>query len=142
MSATKGMTNGFFKLWWSQNFAGKLVLVTGIYLHLSAILLGRDLFLEKLFTPEFDMVLGIPMTYAGIMGIVLWKRTAFPSKFHTGVYAFILFYFCVSIVIHLSTFVTQDSSYITKFPEFFSFLIIPVQAFFLYIFSSASYKKG
>ena len=134
---------GGFTFWFRlTNLSGRAVFITGMYLHLTAILLGRELFLEKVFTPVFDMILAVPMTFAGVMGIALWKKTRLPTAAHRAVYGVLLAYFCVSIAVHVSTFFTRDTSYIVAFPEAFSYFIIPVQALFLYVFSSAEPRSG
>jgi hypothetical protein len=113
---------------------GGLVFLTGIAIHLTSLVIGREKFLAHVFTPLFDSIFGIPMAFAGISGIVLWKNIQFDRAWKKTAYRIGMFYLVVSIPLHIQTIVTQDTSYINNFPESYSFFIMPVMLFFSIIF--------
>jgi hypothetical protein len=96
-----------------------VTLVTGMVLHASSLALGRDAFVQQLFTPLFDAIFAIPMTIAGVSAIWLYRSAMFPALWQRLVYIFIAFYFTLSIFIHLSTLITWDTSYVLAFPAWY-----------------------
>ncbi len=101
------------------------VIVTGIFLHATSIVIGRDLFHEKIFTPLFDAIFAVPMTYAGVAGWLVWKRVVHPSWLHKIFYTLVIVYFTVSIIVHLRTLITWDTSYILSFPDWYGVALLP-----------------
>jgi hypothetical protein len=95
-------------------------LAVGFLLHATALVLGRGVFVQKIFTPTFDILFAIPMTFAGIAGWVLLKRARFSALWEHVAYVAMLIYFSVSIALHLRTFVTWDTSYVMAFPDWYS----------------------
>jgi hypothetical protein len=92
---------------------------TGMALHASSLALGREVFIETIFTPTFDAIFAIPMTIAGIAAIWLYRSAVFPALWQRLVYIFVAFYFTISIFIHLSTILTWDTSYVLNFPAWY-----------------------
>lgn len=92
---------------------------TGIALHASSLVLGREAFVETILTPAFDAIFAIPMTIAGLSAIWLYRSAIFPALWQRLVYLFVAFYFTLSIFIHLSTLVTWDTSYVLAFPAWY-----------------------
>jgi len=120
--------------------AAILTLIMGMYLHTTSLLIGRDLFLEYVLTPQFDMVLAIPMTYAGIFGWLAWKQVVFDHTWKKVFYAFIMAYFTISIPIHIRTFVTQSTEYIRAFPEWYSFVVLVMMTAMLLFMWNLKYE--
>ncbi len=96
----------------SFKMATLFTLAVGMLLHLSGLVLGRDVFVQRIFTPTFDILFAVPMTFAGIAGWLLWKRVQFRAMWEKAAYLAMLVYFTTSIVLHLRTFVTWDTSYV------------------------------
>ena len=99
----------------------------GMYLHVTSLFIGRELLMRYVLTPTFDAVLAIPMTYAGIVGWMLWRRVVHPNRWHRFIYGFTIVYFTISIPIHVQTFITQRTDYILAFPWWYSYFILLVQ---------------
>src|SRR5215216_3321094 len=95
-----------------MKYAAAATLVMGIYLHVTSLFIGRDLFLQYVLTARFDMILALPMTYAGICGWFIWKRVIHPALWHRVLYGFLTVYFTISIPIHAQTFITGRTDYI------------------------------
>lgn len=99
---------------------------TGILLHMSTLPLGRTAFLERIFTPTFDAFFAVPMTLAGVLGVLLYRRAIFDNGLQRVAYLFMLAYFLISIVVHLRTLVTWDTSYVLAFPAWYSIVVLPL----------------
>ena len=108
-------------------FAIIATLIMGMYLHVTSLFIGRELLMRYVLTPMFDAVLAVPMTYAGIVGWVVWRRVVHPNRWHRFIYGFTIVYFTVSIPIHVQTFITQRTDYILAFPWWYSYFILLVQ---------------
>ena len=108
-------------------FAVITTLIMGMYLHVTSLFIGRELLLRYVLTPTFDAVLAVPMTYAGIVGWMLWRRVVHPNRWHRFIYGFTIVYFTISIPIHGQTFMTQRTDYILAFPWWYSYFILLVQ---------------
>ena len=116
--------------------------MTGVALHLIALIIGREKFLAYVFTPLFDSIFGIPMLFAGIAGIILWKNVHFDKTWKKISYRIGIFYIIASSPLHIQTIVTHDTTYINKFPETYSYFIIPVMLFFsLFFLTQVKFKK-
>jgi hypothetical protein len=101
-----------------------VTLWTGAVLHISSLPLGRERFVEVMLTPLFDAVFAIPMTLAGVVGWLLLPRAIFRARWERVVYVAMLLYLTLSIVIHLRTLVTWDTSYVLAFPSWYSLPIL------------------
>ena len=97
-----------------------LTLATGAVLHGSSLPLGREAFVQTLFTPTFDAIFAVPMTAAGILGWLLFRRAVFHAMWERIVYVAMLLYFTLSIFIHARTLFTWDTSYVLGFPSWYS----------------------
>ena len=108
-------------------FAIIATLIMGMYLHVTSLFIGRELLMRYVLTPTFDAVLAVPMTYAGIVGWVVWRQVVHPNRWHRFIYGFTIVYFTISIPIHVQTFITQRTDYILAFPWWYSYFILLVQ---------------
>jgi cytochrome bd-type quinol oxidase subunit 2 len=119
-----------------------LIFLTGVAIHLVALIIGRENFLRYVFTPLFDRLFAIPMAFAGISGIILWKNVRLNRRWKKAAYRVGMFYLLASIPLHIQTLVTQDTSYINKFPVAYSYFIMPVMLFFsVLFFTQVKYKR-
>jgi hypothetical protein len=117
-------------------------LIIGMYLHVTSLFIGRDLLRQYILTPGFDMLLAIPMTYAGIAGWLSWKQVSFDRTWKKFLYGFILVYFTISIPIHVQTYLTQSTDYINAFPGWYSYLILVVMTGMLLFVWNLSYRSS
>jgi hypothetical protein len=99
---------------------------TGMALHASSLVIGREAFVETILTPAFDAVFAIPMTIAGLAAIWLYRSAIFPALWQRLVYIFVAFYFTLSFFIHLSTLVTWDTSYVLAFPAWYPVVALTI----------------
>src|SRR5215813_10862349 len=79
MSTSTPVTNrspfeGFRQRGYFFQYTGVLTLIMGIYIHLTRLFIGTDLVIQKVITPELDMLLALPMFYTTLFGWLAWKR--------------------------------------------------------------------
>jgi len=117
-------------------------LIIGMYLHVTSLFIGRDLLQRYILTPGFDMLLAIPMTYAGIVGWLSWKQVSFDRTWKRVLYGFILVYFTISISIHVQTYLTQSTDYINAFPDWYSYFVLVLMTVMLVFVWNLSYKSN
>lgn len=122
--------------------AAILTIVIGTYLHISRLFLGDDLLIQHIFTPTFDTILAFPMAYAGITGLLTWKRMKLKSTAHKWLMGFALFYIVGSIPLHVRSYFTQSTDYIRLFPMWFSVILLPWYALLIWTFSRLQYKDS
>ncbi len=120
--------------------AAIITLISGMYLHVTSLFIGRDLLRQYILTPGFDMALAIPMTYAGIVGWISWKQVSFEHGWQKFLYGFILVYFTISIPIHVQTLLTQSTAYINAFPDWYSYFVLALMSAMLVFILNLSYK--
>jgi len=102
-----------------------LVIATGFYLHLTRLFVGDTILIQYILTPLFDQLFAIPMTLAGIAGIMSWKQMEFRSRGHKAFIRFILIYITVSIPLHIATYFTQSTEFTRVFPIWLSAVYLP-----------------
>lgn len=122
-------------------YAAIATLVSGMYLHITSLFIGRDLLQQYILTPQFDMLLAVPMTYAGIVGWLSWKQVAFDRGWKKFLYGFILVYFTISIPIHVQTYLTQSTDYINAFPGWYSYFVLALMTGMLMFVWNLAYKS-
>ena len=126
-----------------QRIAAVLVFLTGMIIHVISLIIGREKFLLYIFTPLFDSIFGIPMAFAGITGIILWRNVLLDKTWKKICYWIGIFYLTTSIPFHVQTLITQDTGYINKFPEAYSYFVIPIMLFFSFFFlTQVRFKKN
>ena len=104
---------------------GIFVIAIGFYLHLTRLFVGDTILIGYVLTPLFDQLFAIPMAYAGIAGILSWKRMEFRSNAHKAFVRFIVIYIAVSIPIHVATYFTQSTEFTRIFPIWLSAVYLP-----------------
>ena len=122
-------------------YATIATLIAGMYLHVTSLFIGRDLLRQFILTPTFDMLLAVPMTYAGIVGWLSWKQVSFDRGWQKFLYGFILVYFTISIPIHVRTYLTQSTAYINAFPAWYSYFILVLMTAMLVFVWKLAYKS-
>lgn len=119
----------WFQRWQAQGYFFRSVafftIVIGACLHLSRLLLGDAVTFQWIVTPTFDQLFAIPIAYAGISGLLSWRRLTFRSRGHQFFLAFIVFYMVASIPIHLSVWFTHSIEHLKQFPLWFSVVLQP-----------------
>lgn len=120
--------------------AALITLISGMYLHVTSLFIGRDLLRQYILTPGFDMLLAIPMTYAGIVGWISWKQVSLDGGWKKYFYSFILVYFTASIPIHIQTYLTQSTAYINAFPGWYSYFVLALMTVMLVFVWNLKYK--
>lgn len=122
-------------------YAAIATLIAGMYLHVTSLFIGRDLLRQYILSPGFDMLLAIPMTYAGIVGWLSWKQVSLDRGWKKFLYGFILVYFTISIPIHVQTYLTQSTAYINAFPNWYSYFVLILMTVMLIFVGNLSYKS-
>ena len=121
-------------------YAAIATLISGMYLHVTSLFIGRDLLQQFILTPGFDMLLALPMTYAGIAGWLSWKQVSIDRGWKKFFYGFILVYFTISIPIHVQTYLTQSTDYINAFPGWYSYFVLALMTVMILFVWNLSYK--
>jgi len=104
---------------------GVLVIAIGFYLHLTRLFVGDTILIQYILTPLFDQLFAIPMTLAGIAGIMSWNQMEFRSKGHKAFIRFIVIYITVSIPVHIATYFTHSTEFTRVFPIWLSAVYLP-----------------
>ena len=106
-------------------------LIAGVYLHTTGLFIGRDLLLHYIFTPWFDAVLALPMTYTAIAGWLSWRRLDYRSPWQLIVYTLLCLYMTVSVPLHIQTFLTWSTEWLRFISEGSTLIILPWQLFLI-----------
>jgi hypothetical protein len=121
-----------------------LTIGIGFFLHLFRVIFGDDLALQYAVTPESDMLLLIPMTYAAITGVLSYRRMVFANRVRRVALTASLVYITASVPLHLYVlFVLHDVSfYVHMAGYWFSWvLLIVVYPAFLTLFARLQYRN-
>jgi hypothetical protein len=119
-----------------------LTISLGVLIHLYRVIFGDDLTLKYAMTLTTDRILLVPMTYAAITGILVWRRVWFTSKPHRAFFTASVVYIAGSVPLHIyCSYVAEDLSIYMWFPMWFSYLLlIVVYPAFLTMFWRLRYK--
>ena len=102
-----------------------IVLITGMYLHLSRLVFGMELTLERLVTTTFDSVLAVAIIFATIAVFMARREVAPRNRLEGFLVWFTLVYFGISIPIHVRTwFVPDNPEMLRSFPAWYSVLFL------------------
>jgi hypothetical protein len=125
--------------------AAMLTISLGVLLHLYRVIFGDDLTMQYVMTPTTDKILLVPMTYAGITGILLLvrHRVRFANKRQRALFTGSVVYIAGSVPLHIyCSYIIWDTTLMTWFPMWFSyFLLIVVYPAFLTLFWKLQYKN-
>jgi hypothetical protein len=124
--------------------AAMLTILIGFGMHLYRVIFGDDLALQYVVTPESDILLMIPMTYAAVTGIVGYRRMVFANRVHRIALTASVVYITASVPLHLYVaFVLQDVSFYMHMAGYwFSYLLlILVYPVFLTMFWRLQYRN-
>jgi hypothetical protein len=107
--------------------AAMLTIGLGVVIHLYRVIFGDDLTLRYVVTPTTDKVLLVPMTYAAITGILVWRRVRFANKPHKMFFTASVVYLAGSVPLHIyCSYIIWDTTLMTWFPMWFSYLLLIV----------------
>ncbi|OBF58273.1 hypothetical protein A5787_23210 [Mycobacterium sp. 852002-50816_SCH5313054-b] len=122
--------------------AAMLTISLGVALHLYRVVFGDNLTLKYVATVQADRFLLVPMTYAAITGILVWRRVRFANKRHRAFFTASLVYIAGSVPLHIyCSYVIKDVSLYMWFPLWFSYLLlVAVYPAFLTMFWRLRYK--
>jgi hypothetical protein len=124
--------------------AAMLTIGLGVLLHVYRVIFGDDLAVKYAITLTTDKILLVPMTYAAITGILVWRRVRFANKPHKSFFTASVFYIAASVPLHIyfNLFRGDVATFFTWFPMWFSyFLLILVYPAFLTMFWRLRYKN-
>jgi hypothetical protein len=119
-----------------------LTISLGVVLHLYRVIFGDALTLQHAATLTNDRLLLVPMTYAGITGILVWRHVRFANNRHRALFTGSVVYIAGSVPLHIYLdYVIRDLTFVTWFPMWFSYLLlIAVYPAFLTMFWRLRYK--
>ena len=125
--------------------AAMLTIGLGILIHLLRVIFGDDFAMQYVVTPTTDKILLVPMTYAGVAGILLLlkHRVVFANKRHRALFTGSVVYIAGSVPLHIyCSYIIWDTTLMTWFPMWFSyFLLILVYPAFLTLFWKLQYRN-
>lgn len=119
-----------------------LTIAIGAAMHLYRVIFGDALTLQHVVTVTTDRILLVPMTYAAITGILVWRRVRYANKRHRALFTASVVYIAASVPLHIYLdYVIRDVSFVKWFPMWFSYLLlIAVYPVFLTMFWRLRYK--
>jgi hypothetical protein len=135
------------KSFWDTYYreAAMLTIAMGVAIHLYRVIFGDGLTMQYVVTPATDKILLVPMTYAGITGIMLLvnHRVEFANVRHRALFTGSVVYIAGSVPLHVyCSYIIWDTTLMTWFPMWFSwFLLIVVYPAFLTLFWKLRYKN-
>jgi hypothetical protein len=148
MATTTGVVKN--SSWWNSyrrhgyffRETAMLTISLGALIHLYRVIFGDDLTLRYALTLTTDRILLVPMTYAAITGILVWRRVRFANKRHRAFFTASLVYIAASVPLHVyCSYVIKDLSIYMWFRPWFSYLLlIVVYPAFLTMFWRLRYK--
>ena len=123
--------------------AAILTIAMGLCMHLCRVIFGDETTLQHVMTPATDKVLLVPMTYAAVTGVLLWRRVEFANRAHKVFFTWSLVYIGLSVPMHVYFAVVRDNVdfYLEFFPVWFSYLLFPFYAALLTMFSKLHYRN-
>jgi hypothetical protein len=123
--------------------AAMLTIAMGVCLHVYRVIFGDDRTLQHVMTPTTDKVLLVPMTYAAVTGILLWRRVEFANTPHKMFFTASLVYITGSVPLHVYVGVIRGNVdfYLDFFPVWFSYLLFPFYAALLTMFWRLRYRN-
>lgn len=116
-------------------------LITGIYLHLSRLVFGMDIFQQHLFTPIFEAFFVIPMVAGSVLQLMCIKKIEYKNIVEKIVFMVCTFQFVVSVPLHIRAYVVGSTNYIHIFPPIYSVVNIIVWSFFIYVITSLKMRS-
>lgn len=130
--------NGFY-----FRAAAITTITMGLFMHLCRVFYGDVATLAHVMTPTFDRILLIPMTYAAVTGIALWRRVDFPNTAVKVFFTWSLIYIGGSVPMHIYFGVIRGNVdfYFSFFPLWFSFVLFPFYAALLIMFARLTYRR-
>jgi hypothetical protein len=124
--------------------AAMLTIGMGFCLHLYRVIFGDEMALKYAVTLTTDKILLVPMTYAAITGILVWRRVRFANTPHKAFFTASVFYIAASVPLHIyfNVFRGDIATFFVWFPMWFSYLLlIVVYPAFLLMFWRLQYKN-
>ena len=125
--------------------AAVLTIGLGVLIHLLRVIFGDDFAMQYVVTPTTDKILLVPMTYAGVTGILLLLkyRVVFANKRHRALFTGSVVYIAGSVPLHIyCSYIIWDTTLMTWFPMWFSYvLLILVYPAFLTLFWKLQYRN-
>jgi hypothetical protein len=123
--------------------AATLTIALGVVFHLYRVTFGDDMTLQHVMTPTTDKFFLIPMAYAAITGILVWRRVDFANKAHKVFFSWALAYITLSVPLHVYFGVIRGNVdfYVDFFPMWFSYLLFPFYAGVLTMFWKLRYAE-
>lgn len=118
-----------------------LTIALGVAMHIYRVIYGDAATLQHVVTVAHDRLFLIPMTYAAITGILVWRRVEFTGKRHRALFTGSVAYIAASVPLHIyCSYIAMSTAIVTWFPMWFSyFLLILVYPVFLTMYARLRY---
>ena len=100
----------------------------GALLHTGRVIVGREEWVHKYFTPPVDIAFGVLVLLAAIPGLLSWRRFS-GGRAGRIVYGVAMLMLLVSVPLHLKTIKTWSTDYLIAFPVWYSLIEIPLLVF-------------
>src|ERR1700757_1789748 len=105
--------------------AAMLTISLGVVMHTYRVIFGDALTLQHVVTVTTDRILLVPMTYAAITGILVYRRVRFANRRHQALFTGSVVYIAGSVPLHVYLdYVIRDVSFVAWFPMWFSYLLL------------------
>jgi hypothetical protein len=107
-------------------------LMVGVSLHVTRLVIGPEAF-QPLFTPLVDTLFSIPILLAVPAMLWAWSAFDFRGRVDKWIVAFTVAYFTISMPLHVQTWFTQDTTYILRFPAWYSWVFLSYTSALLWV---------
>ena len=115
------MSRHFYGTW--ARYLVIFTLLVGVGFHSVRLVIGVEAF-QVIFTPMVDAIFSIPIILAIVAMFRGWPVFDFRGRVEKAIVMFTVAYFIVSMPLHFQTWFTQDTSYIMRFPWWYSLVFI------------------
>lgn len=129
-----GRTPRLFKLLAAITFA------CGAVIHICRVIVGREEWVHKYFTPPVDIAFGVLILLAAIPGLLSWRRFS-GGRAGRIIYGFAMFMLLVSVALHLKTIKTWSTDYLIAFPVWYSLIEIPLFVFLSFAMTTLQFDR-
>ena len=124
-------------------YAAMITILTGLYIHITRLFLGDDLLVQHVVTPLFDKVLIVPMAYAAVSGLLVWRQIQFRSIWHKLALGWIVVYITLSVPLHIYvSYVLETTKPLTEFPLAVSYGLLPMYVGILVLLARLRFKAS
>jgi hypothetical protein len=116
---------------WARYFVISTLLI-GIGFHVTRLIAGVEKF-QTMFTPLVDALFSIPIILGIAASVWGWPAFDLRSRARKAVVMVTIAYFAASMPLHFRTWFTWDTSYIARFPWWYSLVFLSYTSILMWV---------